>query len=214
LHTNFAYKFCIPIVQGDGRRISGRILRHVAMMPQDRDSLFEPPLPRLRKTSVIFESPLKITRKRKEDLFSPDRPTKRCKTYEFVDSAHCTQSTTRKRSKKPSKPRKKKDVDVVFFGDGGGFADGDGDYNGGGDYNNSPTRRNGVKDSINWSVTGEEVEMLKAKVVPIYWESLLGSPNGVIQMTKRLYILRDWDRSGFLMVRPQYIRLICLGSAV
>jgi hypothetical protein len=179
------------------------------MMPQDRDSLFEPPLPRLQKTSVIFESPLKYTRKRtEEDLFSPDRPTKRCKkTYEFVDSAHCTQSktrcTTRKRSKKPAKPRKKKDVDVVSFGDGGGFADGGGDYNGGEDYSDSPTRRNGVKDSINWNVTGEEVEMLKAKVVPIYWESLLGSPNGVIRVTKRLYILRDWDRSGFLMVRPQ-----------
>ena len=44
------------------------------MMPQDRDSLFGPPLPRLQKTSVIFESPLKYIRKRKEqDLFSPDR---------------------------------------------------------------------------------------------------------------------------------------------
>jgi hypothetical protein len=193
------------------------------MIPQDRDSFFEPPLPRLRKTPIIFASPLKCTRKRKEDLFSQDRPTKRCKTYEFVNSAHCTQnksrSTTQQRSKKPAKPRKKKDIDVVFDGDGGGFAVGGGDYsdgedNGLGDYNESPTRRDGVKDSINWSITGEEVEMLKAKVMPIYWESLLGSPSGAIRMTKRLYILQDWDRSGFLMVGPPYIRLIFLGQAI
>ena len=43
----------------------------------------------------------------------------------------------------------------------------------GGDYNDSPRRHNGVKDNIDWSITGEEVEMLKAKVMPIYWESLL-----------------------------------------
>ena len=112
LHTNFAYKFSIPIVQGwEDDFWENTALGHVAMMPQDRDSLFEPPLPRLQKTSVIFESPLKYIRKRKEqDLFSPDRPTKRYKTYEFVDSAHFTQSktrcTTRKRSKIPAKPHK------------------------------------------------------------------------------------------------------------
>ena len=179
------------------------------MISQDHDSLFEPPLPRLRKISVIFESPLKYTRKhKKEDLFSPDRPKKkRCKTYEFIDNTHYTQNktqcTTRKCSKKPAKPRKKKDVDVVFFGDDDGFADEDGDYNDGEDYNDSPIRCNGVKDSINWSVIDEEVEMLKAKVMPIYWESLLGSPNDMIRVTKHLYILRDWDRSGFLMIRSQ-----------
>ena len=72
--------------------------------------------------------------------------------------------------------------------------------------NDSPRRHNGVKDNIDWSITGEEVEMLKAKVMPIYWESLLESPNGIIWMTKRLYILQDWDCTGFLMVIPQYIQ--------
>jgi hypothetical protein len=61
---------------------------------------------------------------------------------------------------------------------------------------------NGAKDNIDWSTTGEKVEMLKAKVLPIYWKSLLGSPNGVVWVTKRLYILQDWDRTGFL----KYIR--------
>jgi hypothetical protein len=67
LHTNFAYKFSIPIVQGwEDDFWENTALGHVVMMPQDRDSLFEPPLPRLQKTSVIFESPLKYIRKCKE----------------------------------------------------------------------------------------------------------------------------------------------------
>jgi len=186
-------------------------LGHIAMMPQHRDSLFEPSLPRLHKTSVLFESPLKNTEKRKKyDLFSPDRPTKRCRTYGFVDNADCThsktRSTSRMRSKKPARPRKKKDIDVETFEDDDGYGHESGDYNEKRGYNHSPRRHNEVKDNIDWSITGDEVERLKAKVVPIYWESLLGCPNGVILVTKRLYILRDWDRSGCLMVISQYVQ--------
>ena len=185
------------------------------MTPQDFPSFIEPPIPSSRQRSlIIFDPPEKVTKKRnEEDLISPYRPTKRRKGYDFSESSVCRKSksrcTSRKGAKKPAKTRKKKPQDdLESFGDGGGFSDGGGDYHGrgdyhgGGDYHSSPEKCIGVKDVINWSVTGEEVEMLKVEVVPIYWEALLGSPNSVIRVTERLYILRDWDRSGFLMVTP------------
>lgn len=58
-------------------------LGHVAMMPQYRDSLFEPP--------VLFEPPLKNIKKYKgHDLFSPERPMKQRRTCHFVESADFT----------------------------------------------------------------------------------------------------------------------------
>ena len=75
-------------------------------------------------------------------------------------------------------------------------------------------RGNGVKDGIDWSIKDKEVERLKAKVLPVYWESLLDTPNSAIRVTERLYVLRDWDHLGNLTVTLQYIRLTSLGAAV
>jgi hypothetical protein len=128
----------------------------------------------------------------------------------FVESPESTQRkicyANQKGAKNPIKPRKKKYVKSVSLGDGGGFFNGDD--------NESPEKGNGVKDGIDWSVKDKEVERLKAKVVPVYWESLLDTPNSVVKVTERLYIVRDWDRLGNLTVTPQYIRLTSLGAAV
>jgi len=71
-----------------------------------------------------------------------------------------------------------------------------------------------VKDGIDWSVKDKEVERLKAKVVPVYWESLLDTLYSMVWVTEHLYILRDWDCLGNLTVTLQYIRLTSLGAAV
>jgi hypothetical protein len=191
--------------------------------PKEVPWFVEPPiLPSKSKVSStnFIESPVKVTKRHKEnyEIFSPYRPTKRPKTYDFVESALSTQSksrrTYRKTAKKPVKPRKKKSIEAVFSEDGGGFSDWGGDYNDGGDYDGSPEKCNTIKDGIDWSITDEEVERLKAKVVPLYWESLLDSPNSVVRVTERLYVLRDWNRSGYLMVTAHYMKLISLGPAI
>ena len=61
-----------------------------------------------------------------------------------------------------------------------------------------------VKDTIDWSIASDEIEMLKSKVVPIYWELLLESTNTVVRVTERLYILQDWNRGVFDGNKPDY----------
>ena len=189
------------------------------MTAQDVLSFVETPVrsSKLKSSSPIVESPVKVTKKRlqEHEIVSPQRPTKRCVTYDFVENATSkTRATIRRARKRLVKPRKKKSVDSLLFGDDVGFADDDGCYNDYGDYNDFPEQCNGVKDGIDWSVRNEEVKRLKVKVVPVYWESLLDSPNSVVRVTERLYILRDWDRSGNLMVILQFIKLIFSGVAV
>ena len=196
------------------------------MTSQDVPSFVEPPVwpakPKPKSSSSFLESPVKVPKKRRQEneILSPYRPRKRFKTYDFVESPKPTQSkicyTNQKGAKNPVKPRKKKYVKSVSSGDGGGFFNGD--YNDYEDYNESPEKSpekgNGVKDGIDWSVNDKEVERLKTKVVPVYWELLLDTPNSVVRVTERLYILRDWDRLGNLTVTSQYIRVTSLGAAV
>jgi hypothetical protein len=197
------------------------------MTPRDLPSFVEPPVwsSKPKSFSLILESPVKVTKKRMQEneIVSPHRPRKRPKPSNFVESPKSTQSktcyTNRKGAKNPVKPQKKKYVNSVssgdsssgfFNGDGGGFFDGDGggffneDYNDYREYNESPEKSlekgNGVKDGVDWSVKDKEVERLKAKVVPVYWESLLDTLYSVVWVTERLYILRDWDRLGNLTV--------------
>jgi hypothetical protein len=180
------------------------------MTPQDLPSFVEPPgrPSKPKSSSSILESPVKVTKKRMQEneIVSPHQLRKRCKTYDFVESPKSTQRkicyTNQKGPKNPVKPQKKKYVKSVSLRDGSGFLDGDGGGFFNGDYNESPEKGNGVKDGIDWSVKDKEVERLKAKVVPVYWELLLDTPNSVVQVTERLYILRDWDRLGNLTVTP------------
>ena len=100
------------------------------------------------------------------------------------------------------------------MGDGdGGYSDGAG-YDGGGFGDSSPEKCHGVMDGIDWRITSDDVEELKSKAVPEYWESLLDFPFGVVRVTERLYILKDWNPMGYLMVIYRYIRLICIGTSV
>jgi hypothetical protein len=180
------------------------------MIPQDLPSFIEPPVrsSKPKSSSSILESPVKVTKKRRlqeNEIVSPHRPRKRNKTYDFVESPKSIQNKIYyTNQRRPVKPRKKKYIESVSFGDDDGFFNGDYiDYE---DYNKSPEKSpekdNGMKDGIDWNVKDKEVERLKAKVVPVYWESLLDTPNSVVRVTERLYILRDWDRLGNLMVIP------------
>ena len=46
-------------------------------------------------------------------------------------------------------------------------------------------------DEIDWDISKEEVEKLKAKLVPSYWQSLQREPYSVTWLSSRLYIVQD-----------------------
>lgn len=73
--------------------------------------------------------------------------------------------------------------------------------NGGESESWSPTK---PKDNIDWSVTNEDVEELKSRVLPHYWHLLLNSFGAIVRVTDRLYILQDWDYKGHLKVHTFY----------
>jgi hypothetical protein len=195
-------------------------------MPTQDRSFVAPPVrssKRVKASSSRFvESPVKTTKRRNaEDFVSPRRPTKRRRRSDFVEprtqpEPRTISSTTRDRHRRPAtKPRERKNVNSVSLGDGdGGYSDGGG-YDGGGLGDSSPEKCHGVMDGIDWSITGDEVDELKSKAIPEYWESLLDSPFGVVRVTERLYILKDWHPLGYLMVTYRYIRLtFSLGTSV
>jgi hypothetical protein len=124
------------------------------MTAQDVLSFVETPIrsSKPKSSSPIVESPIKVTKKRlqEHEIVSPQRPAKRRITYDFVeDAASKTHATIRRTRKRPVKPRKKKSVSSLPFGDGIGFADDDGCYNDYGEYNEFPEQCNGVKNDIN-----------------------------------------------------------------
>ena len=65
----------------------------------------------------------------------------------------------------------------------------------------SPERGYGFVNGIDWSITGDDVEELRSKVVREYWESLLDSPFSIVRVTERLYILKDWHSMDYLMIQ-------------
>jgi len=69
-----------------------------------------------------------------------------------------------------------------------------------GDWGSSPEKASEPNDVIDWTVTGNEVEILKAKVVPKYWELLVSVAHAVVRVTKWFYILQDWNWFGYLMI--------------
>src|ERR1700685_4518635 len=199
------------------------------MPTQDRLSFVAPPVrssKRVKASSSRFvESPVKATKRRNaEDFVSPRRPTKRRRRSDFVEprtqpAPRTISSRKRDRHRRSAtKPRERKNVDSVSLGDGdgdgdGGYSDGAG-YDGGGFADSSPEKCHGVMDGIDWRITGDDIDELKSKAVPEYWESLLDSPFGVVRVTERLYILKDWHPLGYLMVTDRCIRLISLGTSV
>ena len=48
-------------------------------------------------------------------------------------------------------------------------------------------------DEINWDISEKQVEEMKAKLVPQYWQSLQGEPYAVMWLSPRLYIVQDWN---------------------
>lgn len=201
------------------------------MTAQDLPSFIEPPVrPKSRPSPLVVEPPVRPMKRRMEkcEIVSPARPIKRAKSYDLVEPqyVHSKSHSIKRRRTKRAKRDKKQVLTSVFCGndglvsfgnnrDDGGFTDLDGHHIDSGDYNRSPEMDNGVKDGIDWSTTTGDVEVLKARVIPFYWDSLLEFPSGVVKVTERLYIIRDWHRSGYLMVATAYIiRLISLGSSI
>ena len=63
-----------------------------------------------------------------------------------------------------------------------------------GDYNRT--------DEINWDVRDEQVNKLKTRLLPNYWESLQEAPCSIIRISTRLYLIQDWNvRFGYLIVK-------------
>jgi hypothetical protein len=213
-------EFCTPF--------TGRIfvlcatLRRVTMASQDFCSFIEPRIlssKSIKSPSDFIESPVRGLKHRIEGnlVVSPHRQIKRRGPSDFIAPPVSTvpapiKTSSKKRDipDKGVKPRKKRHVQPIspidhndgFDDDSGGF----GDW--------SPEDDHEVKDTIDWSIAGDEIEMLKSKVIPIYWEFLLETANSVVRVTERLYILQDWNRLGYLMVTDNYIRLISLGTPV
>jgi hypothetical protein len=195
------------------------------MASHDFSCFVEPPVlssKPVKSSSRFVESPVKVTKRRNEENFvSPYRPTKLRRHPDFVESPTWTaprksSSTKRDRLRRPAKPQEKKSVDPESLCDSdGGYSDGDGFCDNSAGFGDSSSEKcYGVMDGIDWSITGDDVEELKSNAVPEYWESLLDSPFGVVRVTERLYILKDWHPMGYLMVTCQYIRLISLGTPV
>jgi hypothetical protein len=67
----------------------------------------------------------------------------------------------------------------------------------GGFTNFSPEK---ARDNIDWGITNDDLEVLKSKVIPLYWEVLSESVNSIVRVTDRLYILQDWNYNGHLKV--------------
>jgi hypothetical protein len=95
-------------------------------------------------------------------------------------------------SRNPPGAPKSKEVDPTRVEDDGGFE------------NLSPMQ---PRDNIDWGITNHDIEEMKSHVVPLYWEILLGSLNSIVWVTKRLYILQEWDYKGHLKVNTQHTRL-------
>lgn len=130
----------------------------------------------------------------------------------FVPSA--AREPSRKRSpssKRPSKRSKKSSTSKQniessqipsimndgFIGpDNGGFIgpdDGSGGFP-------SLARDYDVDNNINWTLTTHNIETMKEKLVPEYWERLQFEVYAAVRVTTRLYVLQDWDLSGYLKV--------------
>ena len=57
-------------------------------------------------------------------------------------------------------------------------------------------------DKINWDVHDEQVNKLKTRLLPNYWESLQEAPCSIIRISTRLYLIQDWNvRFGYLIVK-------------
>ena len=190
------------------------------MAGQRSHRFIESPIPHSKRPispSNFIESPIKVSKGRiAGNLVASPQQIKTPRASDFIASpvsglpTAIKISTKRNRPSNPVEPQKRRNVNSVsvtdyddrFYGADGGF----GEW--------SPERDYGIKDTVDWSITSDEIEVLKSKVVPIYWELLLESANTVVRVTERLYILQDWNRLGYLMVTGQFIQLISLGTPV
>jgi hypothetical protein len=162
--------------------------------PTNFDCFVEPRIPiskRRISISNLIEPPIKGRPRQFSNLFeSPPEKRKRTIPVRIVESPQSSSSKTiSKKRVRPSKPRKNQVQRVEG-----------GDWDGGELGFSSPEKASKPDDVIDCTLNGDEVETLKAKVVPKYWELLLRVPSALVRVTKRLYILQDWDRFGYLMV--------------
>jgi hypothetical protein len=192
------------------------------MIPSKLNSFIEPPIRSLKRSlpSTLIQSPVKRPKANTRDsLFSPQK-IKKPGSFDLIAP---NISTTKHRSKRSRpqqsvKSRNPKDDplsswnhktgsknnegsrDDIVSGDFGDF----GDF--GGFEERSPDKAN---DILDWSITSMDIDQLKAKIIPVYWELLLASVDSIVRVTERLYILQDWNHKGYLKVINQWIILIC-----
>jgi hypothetical protein len=197
------------------------------MTPSKLYSFIQPPVQSLKRSvpSTFIQSPVKRQKSNAHDsLFSSSQKIKQPVASDLIAPNISTTKHRSKqsRSRQSAKSRKSKDVsssqnheitveidegfrddrgtgDDGYFGDNGGYEE------------RSPEK---VNDILDWSVTSMDVDRLKAKIIPIYWESLLASVNSIVQVTERLYILQDWNHKGYLKVINQWIMLIFIEASI
>jgi hypothetical protein len=204
------------------------------MTPSKLDSFIQPPIRSLKRSlpSTIIQSPVKRQKSNTDDsLFLPSRKIKQPVSFNLIASNISTTKhrPKRSRSRQSAKSRKSKDDSISLqnheinvennegfrddrgSGDDGGFGD-NGDFGDNGvSQERSPEK---VNDILDWSVTSLDIDQLKAKIVPVYWESLLASVNSIVQVTERLYVLQDWNHKGHLKVINQWIMLIFIETSI
>lgn len=61
------------------------------------------------------------------------------------------------------------------------------------------------EDGVDWSITGDNIANLQTKIVPQYWENLQNVVYAVVRIIPCLYVWRDWNRFGYLMVFKLFV---------
>jgi hypothetical protein len=175
------------------------------------------PINRSRLPSTYFAPPIKQPSNAVDVnrfIAAAPRPPRQPLSSDYIASKNTAIQTKRRRRRsvpftKQQNVQKPKEIcapslqDPEFDDfDDSGFGDwpADGDWPDG-----SPVK---TQDSIDWSITSSDIEKLKLDVLPCYWEHLLDSVNSIVRVTKRLYVLQDWDYKGHLVVYSDCMPLI------
>ena len=67
--------------------------------------------------------------------------------------------------------------------------------------------RIGLQHGIDWDIGEENLRESVAALAPEYWDALQAYPFGVVRMTKRLYLLLDWNSSTRELVVCRFLEI-------
>jgi hypothetical protein len=181
--------------------------------------LVQPPPCITEPSYNIVQSPINVSSPRASQLIASPLPEYRvANPSKLVAPPILDFETYSKRASKRRKDLKglekplqqdHRSLETGFVDDGGGFPDEGGfpdDNEYGRGFNDDESRcissppDSCMKDTINWMISGEEIAELKARLVPMYWEKLKDVIHAVVRVTRRLYVLQNFHRFGYLMV--------------